>query len=120
MGFHGDERPNPRLEQELFHTEVTQTQGINFDKYDDIPVDTSEGCPEPFLEFSKETVGDALLKNLALTKYTKPTPVQKVRPRSLSPSRVLFSTHSDPPPLPLLSFSLSLSTPSPSACRART
>ena len=56
---------------------MTQTQGINFDKYDDIPVDTSEGCPEPFLEFTKETVGDALLKNLALTKYTKPTPVQK-------------------------------------------
>ena len=46
-------------------------------KYDDIPVEVSEGCPEPFLEFTVETVGPQLLKNLVLTKYTKPTPVQK-------------------------------------------
>jgi len=25
-------RPNPRIEQELFHTEESQTAGINFDK----------------------------------------------------------------------------------------
>ena len=77
LGFHGDERPNARVEQELFHTQEVQTAGINFDKYDDIPVDVSEGCPAPYLEFSTETIGEALLKNLALTKYTKPTPVQK-------------------------------------------
>lgn len=28
----GDMRPNPRIEQELFHTEESQTAGINFDK----------------------------------------------------------------------------------------
>ena len=77
MGFHGDERPNARMEQELFHTQEVQTAGINFDKYDDIPVDVSEGCPEPYLEFSKDTIPEALLKNLALTNYLKPTPVQK-------------------------------------------
>ena len=32
LGFHGDEKPNPRVENELFHTNDTQTTGINFDK----------------------------------------------------------------------------------------
>jgi hypothetical protein len=38
--------------------------GINFDKYDDIPVETSEGCPEPYNEFTNEAIGEALMKNL--------------------------------------------------------
>lgn len=32
LGFHGDERPNPRIERELFHSGEGQTTGINFDK----------------------------------------------------------------------------------------
>lgn len=32
MGFHGDTRPNPRIEEELFFTNESQTTGINFDK----------------------------------------------------------------------------------------
>lgn len=32
LGFHGDDRPNPRLERELFNTEQAQQTGINFDK----------------------------------------------------------------------------------------
>lgn len=32
LGFYGDTRPNPRLEQELFHSNDSQTTGINFDK----------------------------------------------------------------------------------------
>ena len=32
MGFHGDERPNQRIENELFHTGESQVAGINFDK----------------------------------------------------------------------------------------
>ena len=51
--------------------------GINFDKYDDIPVEVSVGCPEPYTEFTEETVGKSLMKNLVLSKYHKPTPVQK-------------------------------------------
>lgn len=69
--------PNPRVEQALFHQGDGQVAGINFDKYDDIPVECSEGCPLPFNEFTAETVGVQLLKNLVLTKYLKPTPVQK-------------------------------------------
>ena len=77
LGFHGDMKPNPRIEQELFHTNDTQTAGINFDKYDNIPVEVSSGCPEPYTEFTAETVGSQLLKNLLLMKYLRPTPVQK-------------------------------------------
>jgi len=77
LGFHGDMRPNPRIEQELFHTNEAQTAGINFDKYDNIPVEVSAGCPEPYLEFTVDTIGAQLLKNLVLTKFAKPTPVQK-------------------------------------------
>ena len=51
--------------------------GINFEKYDDIPVEVSVGCPEPYNEFTEETVGKSLMKNLALNKFNKPTPVQK-------------------------------------------
>lgn len=32
LGFHGDMRPNPRVEQELFHTNESQIAGINFDR----------------------------------------------------------------------------------------
>jgi len=37
----------------------------------------SQGCPEPYNEFTVDTIGPMLLKNLVLMKYTKPTPVQK-------------------------------------------
>ena len=77
QGFHGDMQPNPNTERELFNQEHQQTAGINFDKYDDIPVEVSDGCPEPFLEFNAEQTGAALMKNCQLSKYLKPTPVQK-------------------------------------------
>ena len=77
LGFHGDMKPNPRIEQELFHSNDTQTAGINFDKYDNIPVEVSGGCPEPYKEFTTDTVGHQLMKNLVLMKYLRPTPVQK-------------------------------------------
>jgi len=77
LGFHGDEMPNPRVEADLFDLSDQQSAGINFDKYDNIPVETSEGCPEPYSEFTAETVGEQLVKNLALCRYQRPTPVQK-------------------------------------------
>lgn len=77
LGFHGDDKPNRRLEDQLFNNPDSQQTGINFDKYDDIPVEVSEGCPEGISEFSPEAIGEALYKNVVLSKYTKPTPVQK-------------------------------------------
>lgn len=77
QNFHGDTRPNSRTEEELFG-QPTQSQGINFGNYDNIPVETSgDDIPEPFLEFPYEILGAALTRNLALCHYTKPTPVQK-------------------------------------------
>ena len=78
QGFHGEERPDKRLEDQLFRKPHAQTTGINFDKYDDIPVETSgEGCPEPITTFTEDMVGAQLMTNLQLCNYTKPTPVQK-------------------------------------------
>ena len=77
LGFHGDMKANARVEQELFHTIESQSAGINFDKYDDIPVEASANCPPPISEFTVESVGEQLKKNLILTRYLKPTPVQK-------------------------------------------
>jgi ATP-dependent RNA helicase DDX3X len=53
---------------------------INFNllnQYDNIPVEVSPGCPEPYNEFTPDSIGEQLMKNLALMKFTKPTPVQK-------------------------------------------
>ena len=77
MGFHGDERPDQRTEDRLFHKGDAQVAGINFDKYDDIPVEVSNGCPAPYDVFTEETMGTQLFRNLALSTFTKPTPVQK-------------------------------------------
>ena len=52
--------------------------GINFDKYDDIPVDRSgDDIPDEITTFTEETIGKCLLNCCSLAGYTKPTPVQK-------------------------------------------
>ncbi len=77
-GFHGDMRPDPRLERSLFDREDKQTTGINFDNYDDIPVETTgNDIPEPIDTYTIETIGEDLMKNTQLCGYTRPTPVQK-------------------------------------------
>nr|ACT35658.1 PL10-like protein [Haliotis asinina] len=66
---------NERLEQELFGSSST---GINFEKYDDIPVDASgENLPRAADSFEDCELGEIIRNNIALSKYTKPTPVQK-------------------------------------------
>ena len=40
-------------------------------------MEVSVGCPEPYNEFTVDTVGEQLMKNLTLMRFTKPTPVQK-------------------------------------------
>ncbi|RHY73873.1 hypothetical protein DYB30_008923 [Aphanomyces astaci] len=76
LGFHGDMTPNSRTEQELFGD--CQSSGINFDNYDDIPVETSgEGVPPPISSFNEEELGPEVCSNLKLCMYNKPTPVQK-------------------------------------------
>lgn len=77
-GFHGDMRPDPLLERELFAKEDQQTTGINFDRYDNIPVETSGiEIPEPIDVYTLDTIGEDLMRNTQLCGYHKPTPVQK-------------------------------------------
>jgi ATP-dependent RNA helicase DDX3X len=77
-GYHGDTRPDKRLERQLFEKEIQQTTGINFDNYDSIPVETSgSDIPEPIDVFTPEVIGEDLFRNVQLCGYTKPTPVQK-------------------------------------------
>ncbi|EKM82026.1 hypothetical protein AGABI1DRAFT_35315 [Agaricus bisporus var. burnettii JB137-S8] len=72
---------NTRLEKELFG-DATDTSkqhtGINFEKYDDIPVEaTGADVPEPVLSFTSPPLDAVLLENIKYAMYTTPTPVQK-------------------------------------------
>ncbi|KAK4482934.1 hypothetical protein RD792_010107 [Penstemon davidsonii] len=51
---------------------------INFDAYEDIPVETSgDNVPPPVNTFADIDLGDALNLNIRRCKYVKPTPVQR-------------------------------------------
>uniref|UniRef100_A0A3Q3R048 RNA helicase n=1 Tax=Monopterus albus TaxID=43700 RepID=A0A3Q3R048_MONAL len=66
---------NERLENELFSGSNT---GINFEKYDDIPVEaTGQNCPHHIESFQDVDMGEIIMGNIALSRYTRPTPVQK-------------------------------------------
>ncbi|XP_066266911.1 ATP-dependent RNA helicase DDX3X-like isoform X6 [Branchiostoma lanceolatum] len=66
---------NERMERELFGKSNT---GINFDKYEDIPVEaTGDSCPQHISEFTDLDLGEIISNNIKLTNYSKPTPVQK-------------------------------------------
>ncbi|KAJ9685876.1 hypothetical protein PVL29_017804 [Vitis rotundifolia] len=55
-----------------------ENSGINFDAYEDIPVDTSgDNVPPAVNAFSEIDLGDALNLNIRRCKYVKPTPVQR-------------------------------------------
>ena len=55
-----------------------ESTAIDFDAYEDIPVETSgEACPEPIASFQDVDFGAAVNKNIARCKFKNPTPVQK-------------------------------------------
>ncbi|KAF5383638.1 hypothetical protein D9615_003829 [Tricholomella constricta] len=72
---------NMRIEKELFGDATDpskQHTGINFEKYDDIPVEaTGAGVPDPVLSFTSPPLDPVLLENIGYAMYTTPTPVQK-------------------------------------------
>ncbi|ONH69570.1 ATP-dependent RNA helicase DED1 [Cyberlindnera fabianii] len=72
---------NPTIEKELFgepDDPKFQSSGINFDNYDDIPVEaTGDNVPEPITTFTAPPLEELLLENIQLARFTKPTPVQK-------------------------------------------
>ncbi|KAK7893074.1 hypothetical protein WMY93_022226 [Mugilogobius chulae] len=52
--------------------------GINFEKYDDIPVEaTGQNCPHHIESFQDVDMGEIIMGNIGLSRYTRPTPVQK-------------------------------------------
>lgn len=56
----------------------SESTAINFDVYDDIPVETSgHNVPLPIANFADAGMAEAVLLNIQRCKYTKPTPVQK-------------------------------------------
>ncbi|XP_046393481.1 ATP-dependent RNA helicase DDX3X isoform X3 [Ischnura elegans] len=64
-----------RLEVELFGTGNT---GINFNKYEDIPVEaTGEDVPPHITSFEDIKMTEIIQNNIVLARYDKPTPVQK-------------------------------------------
>lgn len=67
---------NERLELELFGTGHGPS-GINFDRYEDIPVDaTGNDVPKGIDSFEDVTLTPIIQANIELAQYTKPTPVQ--------------------------------------------
>ncbi|KAL7636214.1 UNVERIFIED_CONTAM: hypothetical protein RMT77_012971 [Armadillidium vulgare] len=66
---------NEVVEQELFSQ---SNSGINFDKYDDIPVEaTGDNVPPAISSFNDIKLTEIIRSNIALTRYDRPTPVQK-------------------------------------------
>ncbi|KAL7730905.1 hypothetical protein ACLKA6_014149 [Drosophila palustris] len=63
------------LENELFGVGNT---GINFDKYEDIPVEaTGQNVPPHITTFDDVQLTEIIRNNVNLARYDKPTPVQK-------------------------------------------
>lgn len=55
-----------------------ENTGINFDAYEDIPVEASgRECPPHVDTFDQLDLGAILMSNIQRCKYTKPTPVQR-------------------------------------------
>ncbi|XP_045761147.1 ATP-dependent RNA helicase bel isoform X2 [Maniola jurtina] len=64
-----------RTELELFGTGNT---GINFSKYEDIPVEASgENVPDYITSFEDVNLTEIMRSNITSARYDKPTPVQK-------------------------------------------
>ncbi len=78
--FNGSIRAEPALERELFNATPA---GINFDKYDEIPVSVEDTgtdastTPVPIVTLDETILGAPLAANVVRAGYTKPTPIQK-------------------------------------------
>ncbi|CAB3402566.1 unnamed protein product [Caenorhabditis bovis] len=81
--------PDERVEQELFSGQLS---GINFDKYEEIPVEaTGDDVPAPISLFSDLSLHEWIEENIKKAGYDRPTPVQKYSIPSLQGGRDLMS-----------------------------
>jgi probable ATP-dependent RNA helicase DDX4 len=71
--------PPPETEDDIFLSTGIMQKGINFDKYDDIPVEcTGNNAPKRGAStFEEMGLSEILLKNVRRAKYDRPTPIQK-------------------------------------------
>ncbi|CAG8508507.1 11775_t:CDS:2 [Ambispora gerdemannii] len=94
-GTHIIAQRNQRLERDLFGAPddpERQQTGINFEKYDDIPVEASgNNVPQSVLQFTSPPLDPHLLVNIDLAHYTTPTPVQKYSIPIVSAGRDLMA-----------------------------
>lgn len=73
-----DREVNPFANDDPEPEFAEENTGINFDAYEDIPVETSgQNVPAAVNSFAEIDLGDALNDNIRRCKYVKPTPVQK-------------------------------------------
>ncbi|KAJ1364734.1 Sphingosine N-acyltransferase [Parelaphostrongylus tenuis] len=78
-----------RLEAELF---ASQLSGINFDKYEEIPIEaTGEDVPAPISLFSELKLHPWIEENIQKSGYNRPTPVQRYSIPALNAGRDLMS-----------------------------
>jgi hypothetical protein len=72
---------NERVEKELFGDATENAEkaaGINFAKYDDIPVEMSgNDAPLPITTWDDEDLGPVVENSIKLAGYSRPTPVQR-------------------------------------------
>lgn len=82
-GWGGDREEDPFKADEALKKEAdgmfsNENTGINFEAYDDIPVEaTGQDVPAAINTFDDVELGAALAANVKRCKYNKPTPVQK-------------------------------------------
>ncbi|XP_026323370.1 putative ATP-dependent RNA helicase Pl10 isoform X2 [Hyposmocoma kahamanoa] len=70
--------PLPRDERQELELFGTGNTGINFSKYEDIPVEASgDRVPDFITSFEEVNLTEIMRSNIALARYDKPTPVQK-------------------------------------------
>jgi len=68
--------PTELTDDKLFEQGIHQ--GINFDKFDNIPVKCGgENAPKPISSFESMGLRQILMDNIKKSGYTKPTPIQK-------------------------------------------
>uniref|UniRef100_A0A1I7SMU9 RNA helicase n=1 Tax=Bursaphelenchus xylophilus TaxID=6326 RepID=A0A1I7SMU9_BURXY len=81
--------PDQELENELF---AGMNSGINFDKYEEIPVEaTGKDCPSPISHFADLNLHPWIEENIKKSGYDRPTPVQKYSIPTLNARRDLMS-----------------------------
>ncbi|XP_048005350.1 ATP-dependent RNA helicase bel isoform X2 [Leguminivora glycinivorella] len=70
--------PLPRDERQELELFGTGNTGINFSKYEDIPVEASgDRVPDFITSFEDVNLTEIMRSNISLARYDKPTPVQK-------------------------------------------